>query len=554
MVSVKAVTKKKYFGNVYDICVKDDHNYTIENCIVHNSGAGSIVNYLIGITNVNPLNYNLLFSRYLNIARKDYPDIDSDVSNREACVNVIKQMFPNNEITVIINKNRMQIKKLMKSIFKVYEINYPNQNGTYIENSDFCSKLIETYTVETIDDFFALGELEGLEQFCFENLKLDIKEIFELLYNNIDSLGIHAGGVCILPKDQGNVSYTPVKSDSYDYATAYSESGGLTELEQVGEIKFDFLGLGTLSLIENTLKTISKINDIPFSELYQDIAKMKKVDLNDRKVYDLIATLQIEGMFQIGSKGMIEFVKLIKPDNIEELCMLIALYRPGPMSSGMQMKVKAVKFNESDYLEIWNTKSDGTKVDYSDIIKEFADIIKPTYYSVIYEEQVMQIGQRIAKYNDSELNNFRKFLKGAGKVSVDDERRVRFHGAFMENGLKSGYKKDVLDDLWEKLVNFSAYSFNKCLGGDTMVITPNGQKNIKDFEEGDVVISYDQKRNDIYETKVKQLHKNGVKKIYEIQTDSGQTIKCTLNHKFLTKMGMKSLEEILDKNLEVISV
>jgi DNA polymerase-3 subunit alpha len=454
------------------------------------SGAGSIVNYLLNITNIDPIKYNLLFSRYLNIARKDFPDIDSDVSWREGCVDVIKELFPNKEITVIINKNRMQLKKLVKSVFKVLNIRFPRAYSSYVDNADYYSKLIESHEITSVNDFFNMKEVDGLEQYVSHETGLEIKEIFSLFHENIDSLGIHAGGVCILPKEQSNVSYTPVKNEVYSYATSYSESGGLVELEQIGEIKFDFLGLGTLSLIERCLRIISKTTGISFEKLSEDIVKLKNVDLNDRKVYDVIQNLCTEGMFQIGSSGMKEFVNLIKPDNIEELCMLVALYRPGPMMSGMQNKVKAVKFQEEDYLDLWNQKTDGSYVDYSHIIKVFEDIIKPTYYSVIYEEQVMQIGQRIADYSDAELNNFRKFLKTSNKAGVDQEKKKQFYGAFIENGIKKGFESDVLEDLWEKLVNFSAYSFNKCLSGDTMVTTNTGLKNIRKFKSGDKAVSF----------------------------------------------------------------
>lgn len=465
-----------------------------------------------------------------------------DLSDRKAVVKIIQDLHPDKEVVVVSNKGKLLLKNSLQYICKVLNVSYPKKY--YVDNGLFFSKLIEKHEIRSnqIDKFMELKEAIKLSRWILAEYKLDLEEMLNILVGNVSNTGVHAGGVCILGKNQGVVPYTPIANKDYPYGSGLSESGGSTELEYVGEIKFDFLGIKTLRVFKDMIGNLANWNINKMKELNHKLIRFNDIDLDDPLVYKFLGQALTEGVFQFGSSGMRRMLKMLKPQNMEDLSALNALYRPGPLGSGMHKEIAKAKKTKSYGISLWDKK----------ILPYVEDIVSVTNYQILYEEQTMLIGKVIANYSDEDLNDFRKFLKKPKRDAQFFANQKRFYDAFMNNGEKKGISKEALQSLWDKLVEFSKYSFNKCLGGDTLIQTPNGVKEIKYINSGDKVLSYDIDNNNVIETVVKKLHRNGRRKIYSIMTDSGAKVRCTLDHKFLTVDNeMKSLEYILDNDLEI---
>ena len=221
------------------------------------SGASSLVGYLMGITNVDPIKYGLIFERFISPNREDFPDIDIDCSDRAKLVNLMKEKYPNKDVVVIANKSKFGIKTITNSIFKALDIKYPHDD--YFKSSQYYTKIIDKYELDNydVDKFFELDEIKDLvDKFEEIHQYYDLKRIYQLYSKNLSGVGVHAGGVCILDRGQDTVPYIPVRSDDYEFATAYSESGSYKELEEMGEIKFDLLGVRTLNTFNDCIEYI----------------------------------------------------------------------------------------------------------------------------------------------------------------------------------------------------------------------------------------------------------------------------------------------------------
>lgn len=504
------------------------------------SAASSLISYLLEITNIDPLKYGLIFERFITPSRKDYPDIDCDLSNKTGIINLLKEKYPNKDIVVIANKGKFGIKTITNSIFKALDIRYPYDD--YFKSSQYYTKIIEKYELDQydIDKFFELKEIEDLVR-VFDSTynHYDLKTIYKLYIKNLSNVGVHAGGVCILDEKQDMIPYIPVKSEDYNFATAYSESGSYKELEEMGEIKFDLLGIKTLEIFNDCINFIG-------DQSLRELLFFNNVDVNDKKVYERISTTLTDGFFQLGSEGMKNLIKILNVDNIEDLSILIALYRPGTLNAGVQNTIGRAKTDKEYGKSLWD----------KNVLPLIEDVIESTYYHILYQEQVMFIGQRIGDYDMVELNNFRKFISNKNLKDIDPEKyeilKEKFYSTFISNGKRKSINEVVLEELWAKLEGFSAYSFVKCLDPNTLVHTVDGLKEIKYVKEGDIVLSYDIDEKEIIETKVKSKIRSKRKTIYSIKTDRGDTVKCTLEHKFLTKkFGMKSLKEIIENDMEL---
>jgi len=290
-----------------------------------------------------------------------------------------------------------------------------------------------------------------LSRWILAEYKLDLESMLKILVGNISTTGVHAGGVCILEQNQGVVPYTPIANADYPYGSGLSESGSAVELEYVGEIKFDFLGIKTLRVFKDMIGNLAKWDKEKMKELNYNLIRFNKIDINDPLVYKFLNQAVTEGVFQFGSSGMRRMLKVLKPQNIEDLSALNALYRPGPLGAGMHKEIAKAKKNKAYGKGLWNKK----------ILGFVEDIITVTDYQILYEEQTMLIGKAIADYSDEDLNDFRKFLKKPKRDATFFANQKRFYDAFMLNGKKKKIDEQALQDLWDKLVEFSKYSFNK---------------------------------------------------------------------------------------------
>ncbi|MFO7840762.1 MAG: DNA polymerase III subunit alpha [Fidelibacterota bacterium] len=380
------------------------------------SAAGSLVAYALGITNINPLDFDLLFERFLNPDRITMPDIDIDFcyERRGEVIEYIKERYGHNSVTQIITFGRMKARAVVRDVARVMGMDYAT--------GDRFAKAIPP---EAKDLANAEKMNKDLRDYIHESPAHEkLWEISKVLEGMNRQVGIHAAGVVIAP---GNLlDYIPLYKTSKDDVTSQYDMGCL---EQVGMLKMDFLGLRTLTVIKHTLDLLRQrgieldIDRIPF---------------DDMKVYDLFGEGRTFGLFQFESAGMREHLKNLHPTCIEDLVAMNALYRPGPM----------------DNIRTFINRKHGEKIDYLD--PKMGPILKNTYGVIVYQEQVMKIASTIAGFSLGKADTLRRAM---GKKKVDVMEKMR--NEFIEGAGENHINAKKANEIYDLLIKFASYGFNK---------------------------------------------------------------------------------------------
>ena len=383
------------------------------------SGAGSLVAYLLEITDVDPLAFDLLFERFLNKGRKGLPDIDIDFcgSSRDKVIQHIYACYGEKSVSQIVTFNRLKAKAVLRdvtrSLGKPYALGdklarlVPNDLGislekAYNENAEF-------------RDFVTQDE--------------EAQEIFRhaiKLENLVRGLGVHAGGVVIADKPLSSYSPLILDADGQSQVTQFDKD----DLEEIGLVKFDLLGVSMLTCIDQALAAIDagiKINEI---------------GLDDPKVYELISTGEISCIFQLDSSlGIRNMIKRMGVDSFEELFAVLALYRPGPLNSGMA----------DEFIE---RKQNPSLIQYPH--PDLQPVLQETFGVLVYQEQIMKIAQIISNFSLEEADDLRKAM---GKKKGDLMEKYRKQ--FIEQGIKNNHDPATVETLAETMREFAEYGFNK---------------------------------------------------------------------------------------------
>lgn len=378
------------------------------------SSNGSLVSFLLNITELDPIKYNLLFERFLNIEKISIPDFDVDFcqKDREKVTEYIKKKYGINFVSQIITFNRINLKSSIKDIGKFLNFNYDFINEI--------NKLISfNYNLNILE---TLKKNKNFYNKYKNNKKLKILiNLNNKLEGLLKNISVHAGGIIISPNKI--FYYSPILIHNNIILNNYFKD----DLEELGILKFDFLGLITLSIIKNTLKKIKK--RINFS----------KIKLNNKLCYNNFKNANTIGVFQLESLGIRKVLKILKPDNFENIIAVISLYRPGP--------IKLIK-------EFCLRKQNKKKINYID--SKIKDFLKETYGIIIYQEQIMQIVRVIANYTLNDADNLRKIISKKKHSDMIKEEKN-----FVEKSLKNNisYKKSLY--IFKIIKEFVNYGFNK---------------------------------------------------------------------------------------------
>ncbi|MEY3002480.1 MAG: polymerase subunit alpha, partial [Pseudomonadota bacterium] len=396
------------------------------------SAAGSLVAYSLGITDIDPIPYGLLFERFLNPERISMPDIDMDFcqARRQEILDYVVEKYGRVNVAQIITFGKLLAKGVIRDVARVLDMPYskadamakliPDELGIDLKNSydkePKIKELLEKDPLAKRTWDFALS-LEGLNR----------------------NAGTHAAGVVISnePLWQKTPLFKPSGLDTL--ATQYSGK----YVEDVDLIKFDFLGLKTLTVIEEALQLIEKRHGKRINFIEEDI--------EDKKVYDYIGTGETLGLFQIESAGMQELAKKLKPNGFEDVIAMLALYRPGPMESGML----------SDFVE---RKHGRAEITYS--FPELEPILKPTYGVIVYQEQVMQIVQTIGGFSLGGADLVRRAMGKKIKEEMD-----KLKSEFANGAVNKGFDREKSEILFDLIVKFAGYGFNKSHSAAYAMIT-----------------------------------------------------------------------------------
>src|SRR5450432_3094603 len=411
------------------------------------SAAGSVVAYCIGITNIDPIKYNLLFERFLNPDRKSMPDIDTDFDDegRQKVINYVVDKYGKNQVAQIITYGTMAAKSSIADVARVMDLPLaesralsklvPERPGINLKRL-----LHAPFTIkEAKNGVKSLEEKEQLQAEDIENVKR-LRDIYsgtdilskilheaEVLEGSVRSTGIHAAGIIIAPTDLTDLIPVATSKESELWLTQIEGS----IIEEAGVIKMDFLGLKTLTILKNALVLIKLNHGVDID--------IDTIPLDDAKTFELYQRGETNATFQFESAGMQKYLRDLKPDKFNDLIAMNALYRPGPMG----------------YIPNFIDRKHGREVISYDLDVMEEDL-KDTYGITVYQEQVMLLSQKIAGFSKGDADVLRKAM-GKKQKSVLDKMKKQF----IEGATAKGHDADMLEKIWTDWEAFAQYAFNK---------------------------------------------------------------------------------------------
>lgn len=416
------INKMKFAG--YFLIVQDFINWAKERGIPvgpgRGSAAGSLVTYALRITNIDPIRFNLLFERFLNPERISMPDIDTDfcMDRRGEVLEYVYKRYGARNVSQIVTFGRLMAKNALKNLARIL-------GWSFFESNEFAKLIPETPGI-TLEQ--AYKEEEKLRE------RVDNDERTRVLWNGalaiegtLNSLGIHAAGVII--SDRALDESCPQLESEGQMITQFEHKFA----EKIGLIKFDFLGLKTLTVIEKAVQEIRKRHDPTFD--------IETIDLEDPKVYEMVSTAHLTGIFQLESSGMRKLISELKPTCFSDIVAVEALFRPGPLGSGMV----------ADFV---NRKHGKTAVEFP--FPELEPILADTYGVIVYQEQVQKIAAVLANYSLGEADLLRRAMGKKDKAEMERQK-----ARFVEGSAKNGHNAQKVSEFFDLIAKFAEYGFNK---------------------------------------------------------------------------------------------
>jgi DNA polymerase-3 subunit alpha len=384
------------------------------------SAAGSVVAYCTGITNIDPMKYNLLFERFLNPDRKSMPDIDTDFDDegRQKVIDYVVDKYGKNQVAQIITYGSMAARTSIQDVGRVLDMPLSEVNAM--------KKLVPDTLGITLRD--AIEQVPELKEIIKANdLRGEVLRAAEKLEGSVRNTGVHAAGVIIAPYDLTTIVPVAVAKDSDLLVTQYDGR----VIEDAGVIKMDFLGLKTLTIIKGALQMIKQRHGVDIEIDY--------IALDDAKTYELYQKGETNGTFQFESDGMQMYLRDLKPDKFEDLIAMNALYRPGPI----------------EYIPSFIKRKHGLEPITYDL-PDMEEYLDETYGITVYQEQVMLLSQKIAGFSKGDADVLRKAM---GKKQIEVLNKME--AQFISGATEKGHPKDKLTKIWNDWKAFAQYAFNK---------------------------------------------------------------------------------------------
>ncbi|MEX0589159.1 MAG: DNA polymerase III subunit alpha [Cyanobium sp.] len=390
------------------------------------SAAGSLVAYALGITNIDPVTNGLLFERFLNPERKSMPDIDTDfcIERRAEVIDYVTQRYGEEKVAQIITFNRMTSKAVLKDVARVLDIPYGD--------ADRLAKLIPVVRGKPAKLKEMIGAESPVPEFRekYEN-DLQVKRWVDMamrIEGTNKTFGVHAAGVVIAADPLDELVPLQRNNDGQVITQYFME-----DVESMGLLKMDFLGLKNLTMIDKTVDLVQQSSGIRVDP--------DDLPLNDEGTYALLARGDLEGIFQLESSGMRQIVRDLKPSSLEDISSILALYRPGPLDAGLIPKFINRKHGR-EAIEVAHAKLE--------------PILKETYGIMVYQEQIMKIAQDLAGYSLGEADLLRRAMGKKKKSEME-----KHQGLFVSGATERGVDSKVAEALFEQMVLFAEYCFNK---------------------------------------------------------------------------------------------
>ncbi len=513
------------------------------------SAAGSLVAYAMKITNIDPVHHGLLFERFLNPERKSMPDIDTDfcIERRDEMIRYVTEKYGETNVAQIITFNRLTSKAVLKDVARVLNIPY--------SDSDRMAKLIPVLRGKPTKLKVMISDKTPEPEFkkAYDHQDVDIKDDKGNVSGQIPvrswidmairiegtnkTFGVHAAGVVISSEPLDEIVPLQKNNDGAVITQYFME-----DLESLGLLKMDFLGLKNLTTLERAVELIQQnqgiqldLDQLPLDErkALQIIEKgnLKKLPPDIEKTHKLLEAGDLEGIFQLESSGMKQIVKDLKPSGIEDISSILALYRPGPLDAGLIPK-------------FIDRKHGREPIQYEHKLLE--PILKETYAVLVYQEQIMKMAQDLAGYSLGEADLLRRAM---GKKKASEMAKHR--EIFIDGSTRNGVPPRIAENLFEQMVKFAEY----CLSYETEILTIEyGFLAIGQIVEAEIecqVYTID-KNGFIYTQPIVQWHDRGEREIYQYTLEGGSVIQSTKDHQFMTITGeMFPIDQIFQQGLEL---
>jgi DNA polymerase III subunit alpha len=406
------------------------------------SAAGSVVAYCIGITNIDPVKYQLLFERFLNPDRKSMPDIDTDFDDvgRQQVIDYVVKKYSKQQVAQIITYGTMAAKMSIKDVARVMDLPLPDSNALAKLVPERPGISLKRVLTAPLTGDKSLSEKEGLSGEDLDSVKR-IREFYnnpetpqgkvlreaEKLEGSVRNTGIHAAGIIIAPEDLTNILPVCTAKDSDLLVTQIEGS----VIEEAGVIKMDFLGLKTLNILKTALELIELNHGVKID--------IDEIPLDDAKTYELYQRGDTNGTFQFESVGMQKYLRELKPDKFADLIAMNALYRPGPLA----------------YIPNFIDRKHGREAITYDL-PEMQEYLEDTYGITVYQEQVMLLSQKLAGFTKGDADTLRKAM-GKKQKAVLDKMKAKF----MEGTAKNNFAPETCEKIWTDWEAFAQYAFNK---------------------------------------------------------------------------------------------
>ena len=528
--------------STYFLVVWDYIKYARDNNIPvgpgRGSAAGSLVAYALKITNIDPVHHGLLFERFLNPERKSMPDIDTDfcIERRDQVIEYVTEKYGKNRVAQIITFNRMTSKAVLKDVARVLNIPYAE--------SDRMAKLIPVTRGKPAKLKVMISEdtpaPEFREQYQRDPETRRWLDMAMRIEGTNKTYGVHAAGVVISSQPLDEVVPLQKNNDGAVITQYFME-----DIESMGLLKMDFLGLKNLTLIQRSADLIKEnkgvdldLDQLPLEERKAlqilEKGKLKKLPADIQNTHKLLEKGELEGIFQLESEGMRQIVRDLRPSGIEDISSILALYRPGPLDAGLIPK-------------FINRKHGREEVKYQHPLLE--PILKETYGTLCFQEQIMRMAQDLAGYSLGQADLLRRAM-GKKKISEMKKHQV----TFIDGASKNGVRRSIAEDLFDQMIKFAEY----CLSYDTEVLTvEHGPIPIGEIVEKALkchVYSVDS-NGFIYTQPIAQWHNRGQQEVFVYTLENGSEIKATPDHKFMTETGeMLPIEKIFQQELDLKQV
>lgn len=560
MAKITKIKRIQYKGKVHDLTVKDLSAYNVDGLSVHNSGAGSLCLYSLGITKLDPLKYGLLFERFINPERVSPPDVDIDFDyyRRDEIFNYITRKYGADYCCKIGTYNTFKAKAAIRYASKALDLG--NDWETYLANqkknpnskiemtkksldlADQIAKQIPEGPGVSISS--ALKDAEGFRRAMERYPKL--LDTVTKVENTVSSAGVHPAGI-IICKDP-IADHIPLRESKGAICSQFV----MSEVESLGLLKLDLLAIKTLTVIEDTIQMVKRRSGVEID--------VDNLEPNDPKVFKLFnggySNMDNRGIFQFEAYGISKLLRDIRVDTFNDLIVGNALYRPGPLGAGVHDQYKAYKHGEK-------------KIEY--LHPKMGEVLNETYGIMVFQEDIMKVVQVLAGFTLGQADWLRKVV---GKKKPELIKKEQLDTLFIEGCKKhSNIDEKVAKAIFEQIDYFCGYGFNKCLYGDSEIKNELDGKvhNLKDLEdqffkaqgwkefgvgeecEAPKIVLKSILDGEIVEDEVVDVFEVEERELFEVELDNGAVIKCTMDHKFIcSDFKPYTLQDIVKDDLEIL--